>query len=462
MSSPSDPSAPLVAPGARSARPISVSELNRAAREVLEARFGQVWIEAEISGFRAWRSGHWYFTLKDEGAAVSAVMFAGDNRRCRVEPSDGMKVLVRGRVSLYEQKGSFQVVVERLEAAGEGALWQAFERLKRRLLAEGLFDAERKRRLPALPRRVGVATSLGGAALRDVLRVLETRQARLHVVIADCRVQGEGAAAEIVAAIERLERMGGLDAILVGRGGGSLEDLWAFNEEPVARAIAACSVPVISAVGHEVDTTIADLVADVRAATPSQAAELVSASHAEMAERLRERLGRLAQAARATLGEARLRLSRARPERLGERLRRLVERRAQHADRIAERLEASLRSGLRERAARLELLRHRLSPRRQAERVRERRERLADRLRRLESAARAGLSARRERRRELERALRALSPRRVLERGYAVLLGEAGVAVRAADQVRTGQSLRAELHRGRLDVEVTQVHRKDD
>ena len=457
METPEEPEDFLVAPGTRAQRPLSVSELNRAARDVLEVRFGQVWLEAEISGFKSWRSGHWYFTLKDEGAAVSAAMFRSDNRLCRVKPADGMKVLVRGRVSLYVERGNYQVIVEHLEPAGEGALWQAFERLKRRLDAEGLFDPGRKRPIPRLPRRIGIATSRSGAALRDVLRVLETRSARLHVVVADCRVQGEGAGEEIVAALERLQRFGGLDAIIVGRGGGSLEDLWAFNEEAVARAIAASAVPVISAVGHEIDTTIADLVADCRAATPSQAAELVSASHLEMGERLRERLGRLRQAARATLGETRLRLERARAERLGSRLQRLVERRAQHADRLGERLESALRAGMSERRGELRLLRQRLSPRSQAERVRGRRERLVERLRRLEAAARAAVTGAGERRRELERALHALSPRRVLERGYAVLLTGDGRAVRAAADVKAGDRLRAELHRGELDVDVIET-----
>jgi len=455
MSQPHEPEDFALAPGARAERPISVSELNRAAREVLEVRFGLVWIEAEISGFKSWRSGHWYFTLKDRGAAVSAAMFRNDNRLCRVEPTDGMKVLVRGRVSLYEERGNYQVIVEHLQPAGEGALWQAYERLKRKLDQEGLFETGRKRPLPVLPRRIGVATSGSSAALQDILRVLETRGARLHVLIADCRVQGEGAAAEIVAALERLQRVGDLDAIIVGRGGGSLEDLWAFNEEPVARAIAACSVPVISAVGHEIDTTIADLVADLRAATPSQAAELVSASHLDMSERLKQRLGRLRQAARATLGEARLRLERARPERLGLRLQRLVERRMLHLDRLSERLEGAVRGGIRERSTELRLLRQRLSPKFQADRVRRRRERLSETTRRLERAARAALSGRRERLRELDRALHALSPRQVLERGYAVLMTKDGRAVRAAGEVKTGDRLRAELSRGSLDVDVT-------
>jgi exodeoxyribonuclease VII large subunit len=455
MPSPQDPDDFALAPGARAERPLSVSELNRAAREVLEVRFGSVWIEAEISGFKSWRSGHWYFTLKDRGAAVSAAMFRNDNRLCRVEPTDGMKVLVRGRVSLYEERGNYQVIVEHLQPAGEGALWQAFERLKKGLGEEGLFDADRKRELPLLPRRIGIATSRSGAALRDILRVLDTRSARLHVLVADCRVQGDGAAGEIVAAIERLERVEGLDAIIVGRGGGSLEDLWAFNEEPVARAIAACRVPVISAVGHEIDTTISDLVADLRAATPSQAAELVSASHLEMRERLTQRLGRLRQAARVTLGEARLRLERARPERLGERLRNLVERRMQHLDRLGDRLESSVRGGVRTRSLELRLLRQRLSPEHQADRVRRRGERLAETSRRLETAARSGVARRHERLRELDRALHALSPTKVLERGYAVLMTKEGLALRAASEVQVGDALQARLSRGRIDVNVT-------
>ncbi|MGH9748339.1 MAG: exodeoxyribonuclease VII large subunit, partial [Candidatus Polarisedimenticolia bacterium] len=279
----------------REDRPIlSVSELNALVRGMLEEAFPSVWVEGEISNLRTYPSGHTYFTLKDENAQVSAVLFRGAAAALRFRPEDGLRVVVRGRVSLYETRGSFQVVVDAIEPAGLGALQLAFEQLKARLQGEGLFEAARKRPLPMLPRRIGVVASLAGAALHDVLKVLRRRFAGLGVVIAPSRVQGEGAAREIAAAIADLNRLGGIDVLILARGGGSLEDLWAFNEEAVARAIAASRVPVVSAIGHEVDVTIADLVADLRAPTPSAAAEMVVRSRAELAATvaaLRARLG---------------------------------------------------------------------------------------------------------------------------------------------------------------------------
>jgi exodeoxyribonuclease VII large subunit len=449
-------------PGGAREGALSVTELNRAAREVLETRLGDVWVQGEISRFSAYASGHWYFTLKDAGAAVSAVMFRGANRLCRVQPAEGMQVLVRGRVSIYEQRGTYQVVCEHLEPAGEGALFAAFERLKKKLAEEGLFDPERKRRLPLLPRRIGVATSPSGAALRDILKVLETRGARLHVVIAPCRVQGEGSAEEIAHALRLLDARGDLDAVIVGRGGGSLEDLWAFNEEAVARAIHAMGVPVISAVGHEIDTTIADLVADVRAATPSQAAELVSASALEVEEHLRVTLSRLRQSARAACGEARARLARAEPRRLASRVAGRVERLSQHVDALTLRLGRAARQEVHGRRLVLAGLARRIAPEGLAALVRLRRERLAERMARLAVAARARVLAERERTKSAARALEALSPLAVLERGYAVLRKDGGGVVRASADVAVDETLTALLHRGRLRVAVRERMAADE
>src|SRR5437867_3235119 len=263
---------------------LTVSELNALARGLLEEGLGTVWVEGEISNLRRYPSGHTYFTLKDAESQVAAVLFRGNAAALRFRPGDGLKVLARGRVSLYEPRGAYQVIVEALEPAGLGALQLAFEQLKARLLAEGLFDAARKRPIPLLPRRIGIVTSPSGAAIRDILKVLSRRFASLGVVLAPARVQGAEAAGEIVAGIAALNRLAGLDALIVTRGGGSLEDLWPFNEEAVARAIAASAIPVISAVGHETDVTIADLVADLRAPTPSAAAEVVVGSREELAE----------------------------------------------------------------------------------------------------------------------------------------------------------------------------------
>jgi exodeoxyribonuclease VII large subunit len=441
--------------GEDSAGALSVSQLNRLAKGLLEEGIGEILLSGEITGFKSYPSGHWYFSLKDEDACVGAVMFAGRNRACRVRPTDGMQVLVRGRVSLYEKSGKFQVIADEMQPSGEGALFVALEKLKAKLHAEGLFDSARKRALPLLPRRIGIATSAAGAALRDVIKVLETRGARVDVVVAHCRVQGDGSAEEIACALRLLERLGGLDAIIVGRGGGSLEDLWAFNEEAVVRAIAASTVPVISAVGHEVDVTLADLVADVRAATPSQAAEIVCASAEVIVGRVETARRRLAQSARAACREVRVRLAAADSIQLNRLLRGAVESRLQRTDELRSRLERSLRQGLRSRALVLGGLTRRLAPGSLRQVVRRRRQIAEERGRVLASATRRLVEKRRERMLRAQRALHALSPLSVLDRGYAVLLTDAGRAVRAASDVGTNEELTARLAKGRLRVKVT-------
>jgi exodeoxyribonuclease VII large subunit len=254
---------------------LTVSALTIELRAVLEERFPAVWVEGEISNFRLYGSGHAYFTLKDAEAQLRCVLFRNRGRRIKFEPADGLHVMAFGSVEVYAQRGEYQLVVELLEPKGLGALQLAFEQLKARLTLEGLFDPARKRELPRFPRKIGIVTSPSGAAIRDMLRVIGRRFGELHIVIAPAKVQGEGAAEEIAQGLRDLNALGDVDVIIVGRGGGSLEDLWAFNEEVVARAICASKAPVISAVGHEVDFTIADFVADLRAPTPSAAAELV-------------------------------------------------------------------------------------------------------------------------------------------------------------------------------------------
>ncbi|MCH9670542.1 MAG: exodeoxyribonuclease VII large subunit, partial [Gammaproteobacteria bacterium] len=264
----------------------TVTRLNTEARAVLEATFPAIWIEGELSNFAHPRSGHMYFSLKDEQAQVRCAMFRQNNRQLDFKPQDGSQVLARGRVGLYRDRGDFQLVIEYMELAGDGALRRAFEALKQRLSAEGLFADERKQALPSLPSRVGVVTSATGAALRDVLNVLARRFPGLPVVIYPTLVQGEAASRAIATAIETADQRGECDVLLLVRGGGSLEDLWAFNEETTARAIAQCTIPIVAGVGHETDFTIADLVADHRAPTPSAAAELISPDQYELHERL--------------------------------------------------------------------------------------------------------------------------------------------------------------------------------
>ncbi|MGH7356084.1 MAG: exodeoxyribonuclease VII large subunit, partial [Candidatus Rokuibacteriota bacterium] len=276
---------------------LTVAELSERLRAVVEERFPAVWVEGEISNFRVYASGHAYFTLKDDQAQLRCALFRTRARRVKFEPGDGQHVLAFGSIEVYAARGEYHLVVELLEPRGLGALQLAFEQLKRRLADEGLFDAARKRPLPRFPRKIGVVTSPDGAALRDILRVIGRRFGDVHIVLAPARVQGEGAAAEVAQGVRDLNALGGVDVIIVGRGGGSLEDLWAFNDEMLARTLAASKVPVVSAVGHEVDFTIADFVADVRAATPSQAAELVIGEKAAVADALADLTRRLKRAA---------------------------------------------------------------------------------------------------------------------------------------------------------------------
>ena len=287
----------------------SVTELSREIKGMLEGKFPDVWVTGEVSNFRPAGSGHLYFTLKDASAQLRAVCFRNQAKYLKFKPQDGISVIARGRLSVYEARGEYQLYVEYLEPAGLGALQLAFEQLKAKLAAEGLFDAARKKPLPVLPRTVGIVTSPSGAAIRDILRVLRRRFRNMNAMLYPVKVQGEGAAEEIAAGIAYFNKHALADVVIVGRGGGSLEDLWAFNEEPVARAIAASRIPIISAVGHETDFTIADFVADLRAPTPSAAAELVVQRKQDFVSELDHRARRMTQMLRLKLSEARERLT---------------------------------------------------------------------------------------------------------------------------------------------------------
>ena len=267
-------------------RVLTVTELTVRVRDLLEEKFFEVWVEGELSGCKVWNTGHLYFTLKDPSSQLRGFMFKSALRYLRFKPADGLRVIARGKISVYEPKGEYQFVCEHLEPHGLGARQLAFEQLKKQLQAEGLFDKGRKRALPSLPRKIGIVTSLDGAALRDIIKILRRRYANAHLVICPARVQGDDAVPDIARALRQIGRVEGVDVVIVGRGGGSIEDLWAFNEEVVARAIARVPVPVIAAVGHETDVTIADFVADLRAPTPSAAAELVVAAKDEFCSRI--------------------------------------------------------------------------------------------------------------------------------------------------------------------------------
>ena len=435
----------------------SVGRLNAEARALLEGAFPLIWVEGELSNVSRPASGHLYFTLKDSGAQVRCAMFRGNNRFLMFRPADGLQVLVRANLSLYEARGDYQLIVQSMEEAGDGALQRAFEALKRKLAAEGLFDPARKRDLPALPRCIGVVTSPTGAALRDILSVLRRRFPAIPVLLYPVPVQGTGAGAEIAAAIRSADRRRDCDVLIVARGGGSLEDLWAFNEEPVARAIYDCGIPVVSGVGHEVDFTITDFVADRRAPTPSVAAEMVSPDQVEWLGQLRaldrelyKHLQRRLQRLDERLGWLDKRLQQRHP---GQHLRQ----RAQRLDELDQRLRRALRARMsqpRERLATLEaqLQRHHPGPRLQ--RLRDLEITLT---RRLRSAIQTQLQQSRQRLTTLGRTLDTVSPLATLERGYAIVTTGDGRVLQDARTVRPGDRIHARLAHGHLHATVDDI-----
>ena len=437
----------------------SVSELTAAIRDTLETRFAEIWLEGEISNCRPWNSGHLYFTLKDAGAQIKAVMFRSAFRYLRFKPEDGLHVVARGRIGVYDPKGEYQIVCEHLEPVGQGALQLAFEQLKKRLQAEGLFDAARKRKLPALPRKIGIVTSLDGAAIRDIIKVLSRRYPNAHLVIRPARVQGEGAASDVARGLRAIVRVPGVDVVVVGRGGGSMEDLWAFNEEVVARAIHQSPVPVISAVGHEVDFTIADFVADVRAPTPSAAAEIVVAGKEEFCARIDRLGGRLTAAARSRLERSRHLVHRleTRPALAGFRARLAL--RGRHVAELTHQLGRAGRASLSRRHRRHQELRLALEShdlRRRLGGVRSRLERAASALR--AAAVRTCHRADARLRTQAGR-LHGLSPLAVLGRGYAVCWdAERTRVIRQATTVSPGDPVRVTLHEGELDCRVERTN----
>jgi len=437
-------------------RALSVSELTERIQGVLETEFVDVWVEGEVSNLTIAGSGHWYFSLKDERAQIKAVVWKSDARLIRFRPKDGMKVLARGGVRLYPPRGEYQISVQVLEPLGKGSLQQAFEELKEKLEKEGLFDPRRKRPLPMLPRRIGVVTSPTGAVIQDILRVLSSRYANLEVVLYAARVQGPEAAGEIVQGIRALNRVPGLDVLIVARGGGSLEDLWPFNEEGLARALASSSVPTISAVGHETDFTIADFVADVRAPTPSAAAERVVKAKVDLAERVGALERHLDSAVRLRLQRVRARVEAVTSHRVFAAERGRLRSRAQRVDELARRGESALRrrgERAREQARRAT---DRLEAFRWDRQVAERRERLRGHVERLTGLARAAVQARRAALGAAAGKLETLSPMAVLSRGYALVWDATGARLlRDPQGVVVGDALRIRLHGGSLGATVT-------
>ncbi len=434
-------------------------------RGELERRFSSVWVEGEISNFRAHGSGHWYFTLKDEFAQLRAACYRSSNQRIRFRPEDGLQVRARGRLSLYEPKGEYQLIVEALEPVGAGALQLAFEQTKARLQTEGLFAAGLKRAIPMLPRRVGVITSPSGAAIRDILHVISRRTRTVHVLFTSARVQGEGAAQEIVRAIKFLNdfharaiREGslddGIDVMIVGRGGGSIEDLWAFNEEAVARAIRSSTIPVISAVGHETDFTIADFVADMRAPTPSAAAEIVAAHEAQLCSLLATLTTNLARSIRFRIAGSRTEVQELALSPAFDAVAASLREAMAATDDAEHRLQTAITSVMQRAQRRFGAAAHSLSPAQLRSVVLAARARFES----LKKARDAGIATRVETAKQqlgmAAAALDAMSPLKVLERGYAIAHDAQGHVVREASAMTIGDAVRLRLWKGALDCRV--------
>jgi exodeoxyribonuclease VII large subunit len=442
-------------PDSRRQSVLSVTQLTARLRDAIESQFFEVWVEGELSGCRLWNSGHLYFTLKDSSSQVRGFMFRSTLRYLKFKPEDGVRVVARGKISVYEPKGEYQLVCEHLEPQGLGALQLAFDQLKKRLQDEGLFDAARKRALPALPRKIGVVTSLDGAAIRDIIKVLTRRYVNVQLVIRPARVQGEGAALDVARGLKALGHVPGVDVIIVGRGGGSIEDLWAFNEEIVARAIALSPVPVISAVGHETDTTIADFVADLRAPTPSAAAELVVAAKDEFRRRIDRLHERLSAAAHDRVQglSRRVHVLAGRPAFGGYPGR--VAMRGRHVAELSHGLSRMARADLSRRDRRLQQIERQLATYDLGRRLEGIRTRLVASRGRLAGAivARRHLADR-----QLGDAvarLESLSPLAVLGRGYSVCWNaDRTRVIRDAAQTAAGERVRVHLAKGELDCEV--------
>ncbi len=431
---------------------LTVSELNRQARVTIEDRFRIVWLLGEMSNFARPRSGHWYFTLKDDAAQVRCAMFANRNRAVQMQPGEGQLVLIRGRVSLYEGRGEFQVIADYMEPAGEGALRQAFDQLKIKLAAEGLFDAERKQVLPDFPEHLAVITSPSGAAIRDVLSVLERRFPSLAVTVVPSLVQGAEAEAELTRALARAQTLEP-DVILLTRGGGSLEDLWSFNSEALARAIVACPIPIVSAVGHEIDVTITDFVADVRAPTPSAAAELIAPDRAELIAGFRGFESHITGIAANYIEYQKLRLhnqmlSLDDPEHL-------LERAMQRVDDSLRRISETLRFKLSQHQNRLESLQLRMrytGPEAQLNSMQTKASQLGARVREMMEQTLATQSARLQ---SSMRLLHGVSPLPTLARGYSITMNEADSVITSVEELNPGDTITTAIHDGIVTSQIT-------
>ncbi len=439
----------------------AVSELNAAVQSLFEDKFRAIWVEGEISNCRPATSGHFYFSLKDANSQLKCALFKGNARFVKFKPQDGMKVLARGNLEVYEARGEYQLIVESLEPQGVGALQIAFEQLKKKLAAEGLFAQERKRPLPTLPRRLGIVTSTAGAVLHDMLQILERRFPGLHIRVFPALVQGEGSIEQICAGLAHFSESAWPDVIIVARGGGSLEDLWTFNEESVARAIRASKVPVVSAIGHETDFTIADFVADLRAPTPSAAAELIICTKESLVELINAQNAKMLQALRYRLAMCGRALHERGIDRAATVMHRAITRRSQRVDELEFALRRSVRTLLDTRAKRLVEANRRL----QANDLRLKLAHGRHNGQTLHEPMIRGMKERlwqsRRKYESLDLHLRQLSPLAVLSRGYAIVQNPQGQVLRSVSETGPGEDLSVRLSRGRLNVTVNRAREED-
>lgn len=431
-------------------RIFSVRELVSAIRTQLEREYTDVWVEGEISNYRPAESGHLYFTLKDDASQLRVVMWRTQARLLRFKAENGLQVIARGRITVYDQRGELQLSAEYLEPKGAGALQIAFEQLKAKLAAEGLFDRERKKSIPRLPRRIGIVTSPRGAALQDMLNVLRRRHESVGIVIFPAQVQGDAAPQEVSSGVQYFNKARNVDVIVIARGGGSLEDLAAFNDEGLARVIAASAIPVISAVGHETDFTIADFVADLRAPTPSAAAELVIESKRLLEEQVETIQRRLARAARYQLQQLKLRLTELAQHGAFARMREGIRRREQRVDDLVYRLAKAERKAIQTRMRRLDVASTRLRHLDLRLRLNYFHKQLDAHTTAMNVTMHNALARRRARLDHLSAQLQALSPKNILERGYALVFDADGKLIRDAAQVNAGSEITAQVARGRI------------
>ncbi|RME17782.1 MAG: exodeoxyribonuclease VII large subunit [Bdellovibrio sp.] len=431
---------------------LSVSDLNRQIRALIENQFPLVWVQGEISNFKAHSSGHYYFSLKDAKSQINAVMFKGFNRHLKFKPESGMEVIVRGKVTVYEPRGSYQILVETMEPKGAGALQLAFEQLKKKLQAEGLFDPDRKKPLPPFPQVIGVVTSPTGAAIRDILNVLKRRHSGVEVLVIPALVQGKEAKESIASAIELAQKIKTLDVLIVGRGGGSIEDLWAFNEEIVARAIANSQIPIISAVGHEVDYTIADFVADLRAPTPSAAAELVVKNKQDLQDKIQHLQQRLLKNMEYSLESLKKNLSNLQMRLVDPRKR--IQDGQLRCDELSLRLEQSIFRLIENKKNQTQLLREKLpSP---LKKIAQSQQQVQHLMTQQTHFMQSQISIKKEHLRSFMALLESLSPLHVVKRGYAIVKKEKTL-IKSTEQLKKGDQVQVNLAKGAFKALVQEI-----